>query len=111
MNTYQKFGDINQFDSICGCFSNLCSLSMCIFFPQCLFGRIYELSGFGECFVGCCKICSLQFIINAIFSSIIINKEINTLYNQDYITDIKNCTRDKMCNDYNYTEIYDNNCS
>jgi Cys-rich protein (TIGR01571 family) len=111
MNMYQKFSDINQFDSICGCFSNLCSLSMGCLFPQCLFGRIYELSGFGECFVGCCKICSLQFIINAIFSSIIINKEINTLYNQDYITDIKNCSRDTVCKDYNYTEIYDNNCS
>ena len=111
MNMYQKFGDINQFDSICGCFSNCCTLSMGCLFPQCLFGRIYELAGFGECFVGCCKIFSLQFIINMVFTGIIANKEIDTLYNLDYITDMKNCTKDTICKDYNYTGIYDNNCS
>ena len=114
MNMYQKFSDydnINQFDNMCGCFSNLCTFSMGLLFPQCLFGNIYELSGFGECFVGCCKIFSLQFIINIIFSGIIANKEINTLYNLDYIEDINNCTKDIICKYYNYTEIYDNNCS
>ena len=114
MDQYKKFSDyenINNFDNICGCFSNLCVCSMGLLFPQCLFGRIYELSGFGECFVGCCKIFSLQFIINLIFSGIISIKELDTLYGGGYITDINNCTADKICNDYNYTQIYDNNCS
>ena len=114
MEQYQKFSDlghVNNFDSICGCFDNLCSLSMGLFFPQCLFGRIYELSGFGDCFVGCCKIFSIQFIINLIFSGIIFVEELDTLYGGDYITYINNCTADKSCDNYNYTQIYDNNCS
>ena len=37
-------------------------------FPYCLFGRIYERADFGSCFVGCCKLFSLQFIINFSFS-------------------------------------------
>ena len=57
MNNYIRFkNDVNRFDHICYCFNNFCSLSMGLFFPQCLFGRIYELTGNGECFVGCCKI-------------------------------------------------------
>tara|TARA_B100000902_G_scaffold360225_1_gene376679 strand:+ start:34 stop:621 length:588 start_codon:yes stop_codon:yes gene_type:complete len=80
-------------------------------FPQCLFGRIYEISGFGECFVGCCKILSIQFIINIIFSGIIGIEELDTLYGGDYITDINNCTAGKSCDNYNYTQIYDNDCS
>ena len=113
MNYYKElssFGDINRFDHICECFNNMCVFSMGILFPQCLFGRIYELSGFGECFVGCCKIFSLQFIISLIFSGIIMNREIEIIYDIDYITDINNCTQEKICNDYNYTRLYDNNC-
>ena len=91
MNMYQKFSDINQFDNMCGCFSNLCTLSTGLLFPQCLFGNIYELSGFGECFVGCCKIFSLQFIINMIFSGNIANKHNLTI-------------RLRSCNEiYNFT--------
>ena len=86
------------------------ALSMGLFFPQCLFGRIYELSGFGDCFVGCCKIFSIQFIINLIFSSIIFVEELDKLYGGNYITYINNCTADKSCNNYNYTQIYNNNC-
>ena len=113
MDKYQQisdFGNVNHFDNICGCFSNLCSLSMGCLFPQCLFGRIYEISGFGECFAGCCKIFSIQFIINLIFSSLIFDKEISLFYHK-FNVDIKNCTKDPICNNYNYTEIYNNNCS
>ena len=113
MHQYQKFSDsnINNFNHLLSCFDNLCSLSMGLFFPQCLFGRIYELAGFGECFVGCCKIFSIQFITNLLFSSIIFIKELDTLYSNNFINDISNCTKDNICNDYNYTQIYDNNCS
>ena len=115
MDKYQKisdFGNVNHFDNICGCFSNLCSLSMGLIFPQCLFGRIYEISGFGECFVGCCKIFSIQFIINIIFSFIIFNKEL-LFINKGSKYDINYCiNNNNNChNDFNYTIIYNNNCS
>ena len=116
MDKYQKisdYGNVNHFDNICGCFNNLCSLSMGCLFPQCLFGRIYEISGFGECFTGCCKIFSIQFIINLIFSGIIINKELTTLYSSKQFNEqISECKDNLMCKDYyyNYTNIYDNNC-
>lgn len=113
MSNYVKLNEtnINRFNNLFGCFSNLCSLSMGWFFPTCLFGRTYELSGNGECFVGCCKIYSIQFIINLIFSCIYFLKELNTLYDNDFIGLINNCTGYKECNNYNYTQIYDNNCS
>ena len=56
---FSDFSNINQFEDIFSCFTNLCSLSMGLLFPECLFGRIYEISGFGECFIGCCKIYSI----------------------------------------------------
>ena len=73
MNNYQKFKDfnINRFDSLFGCFSNLCSFSMGCLFPQCLFGPEYmNYSGYGDCFLGCCKIYSIQFLVNLLFSGI-----------------------------------------
>ena len=72
MREYKKLNDfnINRFDNLFGCFNNLCSLSMGYLFPQCLFGRIYELSGHGECFLGCCKIWSIQMCVNLLFSGI-----------------------------------------
>ena len=114
MDKYQKFsdlGNVNRFDNICSCFNNLCSLSMGCLFPQCLFGRIYELSGFGECFIGCFKICSIQFIINLLFSWVYFYKEFDTLYDKEFIGLINNCTENKECKNYNYTQIYNNNCS
>ncbi len=113
MDGYQKLDDtrINNFDGILGCFNNLCSLSMGLFFPQCLFGRIYELVGYGECFVGCCKIWSIQFIVNLLFSGIYFFKEFDTLYDKEFNGLINNCSEHNECNYYNYTQIYDNNCS
>ena len=66
MDYYQKLSGFtnNYFNKFFSCFNDLCSLSMGLLFPECLFGRIYEISGFGECFVGCCKIYSIQFIKN-----------------------------------------------
>ena len=115
MYQYQKLSDngINQFNDILSCFNNMCSLSMGCFFPYCLFGRTYELSGFGECYTGCFKIFSIQFILNLIFSGIIINKEL-TIFNDDilFTNKINACKDNLMCKDYyyNYTTIYNNNC-
>ena len=113
MSNYIKLNNINinKFNNLFGCFYNLCSLSMGLFFPQCLFGRIYELSGYGDCCIGCCKIWSIQFIINLIFSSIYFLKEFNTLYEKEFNGLINNCSEHNICGNYNYTYIYDNNCS
>ena len=113
MDQYLMFSDINQFGSLYGCFDNMCVLSMGLFCPCCLFGRTYELSGLGGCFTGCCKIFSIQFIINLFFSGIILNNELKTLYDTQYLQDITNCKRGPECTTYpdNYTKIYDNNCT
>ena len=112
MNQNLMFSGINQFDSLCGCFDNICVLSMGLCFPYCLFGRTYKLSGFGGCLLGCCKIFSIQFIVNLFFSGIILNNELKTLYDTPYLQDITNCNTDPTCTTYpgNYTKIYDNNC-
>ena len=112
MEEYEKLNgfNINRFDTLFGCFNNLCSLSMGCLFPQCLFGRIYELAGFGECFLGCCKIYSIQFCVNLLFSGIYFFKDIDTLYEKEFIGLINNCTEHNECKNYNYTQIYDNNC-
>ena len=114
MERYKKLNDmnINRFDNLFGCFSNLCSFSMGCLFPQCLFGRIHELSGYGDCFLGCCKIWSIQFIVNLLFSGIYFFKEFDTLYEKEFDGLINNCSEHNECNNYyNYTQIYDNNCS
>lgn len=113
MEGYTKLNDssINRFNNLFGCFSNLCSFSMGCLFPQCLFGRIYELSGYGDCFLGCCKIWSIQFIINLLFSGIYFFKEFDTLYEKEFFGLIDNCTEYNVCKNYNYTQIYNNNCS
>jgi Cys-rich protein (TIGR01571 family) len=113
MNNYKRFNEtnINRFNNLFGCFNNLCSFSMGCLFPQCLFGRIYELAGYGDCFTGCYKIWSMQFIINLLFSSICFFKEFNTLYEKEFDGLINNCSQYNECKNYNYTQIYDNNCS
>ena len=113
MDYYQKLSGFtnNYFNKFFGCFNDLCSLSMGILFPECLFGRIYEMSEFGECYLGCFKICSVKFIINIIFSFIIFNKELTFI--EDSSDDFINyCldNNDKCINNFNYTEIYNNKC-
>ena len=60
MNNYVKLvNDINHFDGICSCFNNFYYMGWCcvgFLFPQCLFGRTYELLLEGDCCLGCCKI-------------------------------------------------------
>ena len=47
MDYYQKLSGFtnNYFNKFFSCFNDLCSLSMGLLFPECLFGRIYEISG------------------------------------------------------------------
>ena len=112
MDGYKRLNDIkiNHFDSIFGCFSNLCSLSMSILFPECLFGRIYELAGFGECFFGCFKIFIIQLMINLSFTIFILNNTLNNIYDNNINNKISNCTINYDCQHYNYTKIFNNNC-
>ena len=57
MDTYRNlngYTNINNFNNIFECFEDMCVFSMGCLFPTCLFGRIYEISGFGKCITGCC---------------------------------------------------------
>ena len=113
MDYYEKLSGFtnNHFNKFFGCFRDLCSLSMGLLFPECLFGRIYEMSEFGECFIGCCKIYSIKFIINIIFTFIIFNKELNFIEDSsdDFINYCLN-NNNNCKNNFNYTEIYNNKC-
>ena len=72
-NKYSYEGGMkpNFFQPLFGCLSDLCSCSMGLCFPYCLFGRIYEKAGFGSCIVGCSKYFALQMGISSIFTFII----------------------------------------
>ena len=63
MEHYYKLSNdkINYFHPLLSCFENICSCSMGLCFPYCLFGRIYEKAQFGKCWVGCCKYLMIQF--------------------------------------------------
>ena len=89
MDSYYKFSNNshNYFNPLLGCFENLCSCSMGLFFPFCLFGRIYEKADFGKCWVGCCKLFLLQTSINFVFSSIIYSTEYNMILKKQFIFD------------------------
>ena len=86
MDNYYKFSNDNHnyFNPLLGCFENLCSCSMGLFCPACLFGRIYEKADFGKCWVGCCKLLLLQISINFIFSSIIYSTEYNMILKKQF---------------------------
>ena len=118
MDKYQNLNtiNINKFNNIFGCFEDICVFSMGCLFPTCLFGRTYEISGFGKCFTGCCKIFSLQFILSTFFSLIIFSMEWNMFLSDVFKYDKKllDCNNNSTChNDYdniNFTSISDNNC-
>ena len=63
MEPYYKFtGNDYKFIPLFSCFENICSCSMGLCFPYCLFGKIYEKAKFGKCWVGCIKLLSLQIL-------------------------------------------------
>ena len=115
-NKFLNMDKINYFDSLCGCLDNLCSCSMGLLFPYCLFGKIYERANFGSCFTGCCKLFTLQFLINTLFGSIIFLIEWNMLLKDElnYEYKINSCNDGEKChNDYinfDYVSLNNNNC-
>ena len=73
MNNYQKFKDfnINRFDNLFGCFSNLCSFSMGLFYSLSVYlGEYMNYPDMVNVSIRRCKIYSIQFIVNLLFSSI-----------------------------------------
>ena len=117
-NGINKIHNINRFSPLLGCFEDMCSCSMGLLFPYCLFGRIYERAQFGKCWIGCCKFFSLQLIINLFFSIIIYNMEWNILLskkigftNKLEICNNNNNTCLENIEDFNYEKFYDNKCS
>jgi Cys-rich protein (TIGR01571 family) len=109
--------NINRFSPLLGCFEDMCSCSMGLLFPYCLFGRIYERAQFGKCWIGCCKYLSLQLIINMFFSIIIYNMEWNMLLSKkiDFTNKLEICNNNNTCLEnieyFNYEKFYDNKCS
>ena len=104
MSNYFKLSSVgaintNFFKPLFGCFEDLCSCSMGLFFPYCLFGRIYEISGFGKCYIGCCKYFSIQFFISLLFSIIGFKTEWDLFYGKIYKieNEINNCITNQTC--------------
>ena len=100
-NKYSYEGGMkpNFFQPLFGCLSDLCSCSMGLCFPYCLFGRIYEKAGFGSCIAGCSKYIALQMGISSIFTFMIYLIEYNMiLKNMSLITeDISGCNVNDTC--------------
>ena len=116
MNKYEKLNELNIFNSLFGCFDDICSFTMGCFCPSCLFGRIYELAGFGKCFTGCCKLFTLQFMISAIFSIITFTIEWDMWLGDllKYENEIENCNKNTICHneyiDFNHTILRNDKC-
>ena len=117
MNQYYKISNggeinkINYFNPLFGCFEDMCSCSMGLFFPFCLFGRIYEKAEFGSCLMGCTKYFSLQMIISFFFTSMIYSVEWEMLLSKEYkfLNDINNCNTNTTCK-INYANFNKTRC-
>lgn len=68
----------NKFNDIYKCNDNVDNCLIGIIFPGCLFGKIYNLAGFGSPIFGCIKYYTIQLII--IFITFIILYDINWFY-------------------------------
>ena len=120
MNQYHKLSNnnnqVNTFNPLFTCLDNLCTCSMGLCFPYCLFGRIYERAEFGSCFVGCCKLLSLQIIINLFFSLIIYFLEWDMFLKKEleFTEQIQICNNNNTClsdiENFDYKTLYDNKC-
>ena len=108
MYYYKKINDINNFDSIFSCLNNLCSCSMGLLFPKCLFGRIYEISELGECYVGFCNIYLLHFLSNLLISFIFLMKPTSVFINYNFGDFINICEHHDNCGNFNTTIEYYN---
>jgi Cys-rich protein (TIGR01571 family) len=119
MDNYYKFSNYNHnyFNPLLGCFENLCSCSMGLFFPSCLFGRIYEKADFGKCWIGCCKLLLIQITINFIFSIIIYSTEYIMIFKKQYDFNNKlnfcykhNSTCESYVVNFDDKSFYNNKC-
>ena len=108
MYHYKQINDVNHFDSIFSCFNNLCVCIMGLLFPKCLFGRIYEISGFGECCLGVCNIFLLHFISNLLISLIFFLGPSSVFINYNFDDFIHICEEQKICGNFNSTIKYYN---
>ena len=83
-------------------------------FPYCLFGRIYQKAQFGKCWVGCCKLFSLQILINSFFSAIVYSMEWNMFLQKEleFSKQLNICDKNQTCHINNtfQKQLYDNNC-
>ena len=122
MDQYYKLSNnnnnnqVNTFNPLFSCIDNLCSCSMGLCFPYCLFGRIYERAEFGSCWVGCCKLFFLQFIINLSFSLSIYSLELDMFLKKEFefTEQIQICNNNNICftdiEKFDYKTLYDNKC-
>jgi len=115
-NNNNNHNQVNTFNPLFSCIDNLCSCSMGLCFPYCLFGRIYERAEFGSCWVGCCKLFSIQFLINLFFSLIIYSLEWDMFLKKDleFTDQIQICNNNNTCltdiENFDYKTLYDNKC-
>ena len=108
MYHYKQMNTVNYFDNIFSCFNNLCVCSMGFLFPKCLFGRIYEISGFGECCVGFCNIFLLHFMSNLFISFLLLIKPVSVFINYNFDDFISICEEHNYCGGFNNTIKYYN---
>jgi len=115
-NNLNTENNINTFNSLYSCFNNFYICTIGLFFPYCLFGKIYEIAQFGDCLTGCCKLFSLQFFISLFFSVIYFIIEWNMFLSKEYtfINEIDSCNQNTICYnryiDFNHTELINNHC-
>ena len=73
----------------------VCSMGLC--FPFCLFGRIYEKAQFGKCWAGCCKLFTLQILINSFLYTISYSMEWNMFLQKEleFTNELHDCIQIK----------------
>jgi len=116
MNKYENMGSIifpHVFNDLTDCNGkmSICLFGLCC--PTCLFGIIYQKIQLGSCLTGFCKYFMLQFLISAIFTSMIYTIEWDMLYSKEYYYEntIRLCYNNNNCtNNFDDKQLYDNKC-
>ena len=118
MNKYENMGSIvfpNVFNDLTDCYSNMsvCLCGLCC--PTCLFGIIYQKLQFGCWLAGFCKLFMIQFIISAIFTSMIYTIEWDMFLSKEYYYEntIRLCynnNNNNCTNNFDDKQLYDNKC-
>ena len=116
MNKYQNMGSTifpNVFNDLTDCDGemSICLFGLCC--PTCLFGLIYQKIQLGSCLTGFCKYFTLQFLISAIFTSMIYTMEWDMFLSKEYYYEntIRLCYNNNNCNNnFDDKQLYDNKC-